>query len=355
MQLVTWEPYLLRLREAGLLLGRHAIVHCTNQYPISRIHDDWPWHLMDEIANAQQGKQLVLIMDSHTEAPSWRHVAAVVHRMRERYHIDPQCVIQWTGAATEPDSPIQTVTVMDAFSIIAWPYHCQPAPLPTHHFIMLARIPKPHRVAAAVGILRRGLQSRGHLTCGSGDHGGFVSYAYDGVPDELRGHFPLILPGEQFSATQTEEITIASTTRPEVTGAFCSVIPETSHDLMAPDVCMAFMTEKSEKCFLLEQVPIWIAAPGQVALAREWGFDTFDDIIDHTYDQESDPIRRIDLAIDQLVSICDRPIEHWQRYKLENAGRFQRNRQLCMELRAGHNEIQYRKLFDCFLRMPSAG
>jgi len=353
-QLDTWEPYLCLLERSGMLDGRHAFVHCTNQYPINDIDQLFPWNFWRELVRRKRGQQMIVIFDSHTEGVSWRHVSRTVNRMLFHDGIDPRCVVQWTGGSHEPDSPIQTVTVMDVFSLISWPQYCMPAS-PRHHFVMLARIPKPHRIAAAVAILDRGLEAHGFMSCGSGSHGTFDRKAFEHVPTQHRHRFPLLLPGDSVNHVQTVPYTIESTTRSEVTGAFCSVIPETSHDLMAPNVCTAFMTEKSEKCFLLEQVPIWIAASGQAALAREWGFDVFDDIIDHGYDLEPDPYKRTEMAADQLALLCAQPISKWQQYKLDNQERFMRNRTLCMELRATHPELQYRKLVDCIARMPAVG
>ena len=45
-----------------------------------------------------------------------------------------------------------------------------------------------------------------------------------------------------------------------------------------------FLTEKTFKAFGLRQIPIWFAVPGLVAQVRKLGFDMFDDIVDHSYD-----------------------------------------------------------------------
>ena len=45
-----------------------------------------------------------------------------------------------------------------------------------------------------------------------------------------------------------------------------------------------FLTEKSFKVFAWHQIPIFAATSGHVQAVRELGFDVFDDIIDHSYD-----------------------------------------------------------------------
>jgi len=271
--------------------------------------------------------------------------------MIAEFGIDPRCIIQWTGSGGEGNEPYQLVTVIDAFSIITFADIAKPHTA-THHFSMLARIPKRHRILAAVEILNRGLDDFGYVSCGSGDHGTLNTTVFDiDVPIYLRNRFPLLLPGEEFNHIQTQEFTVNSITGPAVTGSFCSVIPETTHDLMFPSVWTAFLTEKSEKCFLLEQVPIWIAAPRQVQLARDFGFDVFDDLIDHSYDTEPDPYCRIKLAIDQLQRLCETDINQLLRFKQHHQTRFTANRELCFDLRKNHTDMQYRKLVDCVNRM----
>ena len=120
---------------------------------------------------------------------------------------------------------------------------------------------------------------------------------------------------------------------------------------MWPNVFTAFLTEKSEKCFLLEHLPLWVAPPGQVKLARQWGFDVFDDLVDHAYDIEADPYLRIKMVADQLQRICGMNINDLRNFKELNRSRFQANRQLCFDLRKDHHDMQYAQLVNCISRM----
>lgn len=60
------------------------------------------------------------------------------------------------------------------------------------------------------------------------------------------------------------------------------------------------LTEKTFKAFGMLQVPIWWAVPGTVKLARSLGFDVFDNIIDHGYDDVQDESLRQRLVIEQI-------------------------------------------------------
>ena len=354
-QLHTWRPYMEMLAESGLSRSRHFFIHCVNQHPDQFIYECFPWEFLEETCAENSDKQIIVILDSHTEGPSLTHIHTTVDRMISEFGIDLQCIIQWTGSRGEENETFQRVTVIDAFSVITFADIAKPQAI-THHFSMLARIPKRHRILAAVEILQRKLDIFGYISCGSGDHGPINTTVFDvDVPLHLRSRFPLLLPGEHFNHIQTHEFTVDSITSPMVTGSFCSVIPETTHDLMFPSVWTAFLTEKSEKCFLLEQVPIWIAPPRQVELARDFGFDVFDDLIDHSYDHEPNPYCRIKLAIDQLEKICKLDLNQLRDFKLSNQSRFTANRDLCFHLRAHHHDMQYDKLVSCISQMPVFG
>ena len=64
---------------------------------------------------------------------------------------------------------------------------------------------------------------------------------------------------------------------------------------------------------------ILISNAGTVAYLRDNGFDMFDDVVDHSYDSESDPVLRIYSAIQKnqhLLSDRDLCLSHWQRCRL---------------------------------------
>jgi hypothetical protein len=64
-----------------------------------------------------------------------------------------------------------------------------------------------------------------------------------------------------------------------------------------------FVTEKTFKAFAMLQLPIWWAVPGVVDCVRTMGFDVFDDIIDHSYDQEHNEDQRLEMLIKQIKQL----------------------------------------------------
>jgi hypothetical protein len=67
-----------------------------------------------------------------------------------------------------------------------------------------------------------------------------------------------------------------------------------------------FISEKTFKVFRSGQLPIWLSGTNSVKYIKSLGFDIFDDIIDHSYDQESNLHKKIDCIhkeIDRLMTL----------------------------------------------------
>lgn len=69
--------------------------------------------------------------------------------------------------------------------------------------------------------------------------------------------------------------------------AVVEFVPETLYFCRGQLVSEKFTNSVMGFCF-----PIMIAVPGTVAYLRSLGFDMFDDVIDHSYDQITDPVER---------------------------------------------------------------
>jgi hypothetical protein len=70
-----------------------------------------------------------------------------------------------------------------------------------------------------------------------------------------------------------------------------------------------FISEKAFKPLLSGQFGIWLGCPGLVAYLRSIGFDMFDDYIDHSYDDEHDWHRRIDMIHHQIKQLLELDFE----------------------------------------------
>lgn len=68
-----------------------------------------------------------------------------------------------------------------------------------------------------------------------------------------------------------------------------------------------FFTEKTAKPIIARRLFVMFAGQGYLARLRELGFETFDSIIDESYDQEPDAERRWGMACDQLQWLTQQP------------------------------------------------
>ena len=87
------------------------------------------------------------------------------------------------------------------------------------------------------------------------------------------------------------------------------------------------LTEKTLHAFLGYNFPIVLGSVGTVEFLRNLGFDMFDDVVDHTYDTDPDPVGRVVNAINSnyhLLASSDFAIARWKACK----ARFDSNWQL---------------------------
>lgn len=85
-----------------------------------------------------------------------------------------------------------------------------------------------------------------------------------------------------------------------------------------------YITEKELQSIYGSNFMILFNAAGTVELMRSWGFDMFDDIVNHNYDLEVDPVKRIIRAISDNIHLLD-GTEDVDRLWEINKYRFQKN------------------------------
>lgn len=84
------------------------------------------------------------------------------------------------------------------------------------------------------------------------------------------------------------------------------------------------LTEKYYHSVLACNFPVLVASFGSVSQLRAFGYDVFDDIVDHSYDYEPNPFYRMKMAIDaniKLITDKEYALSKWQTC----SERFERN------------------------------
>lgn len=185
----------------------------------------------------------------------------------------------------------------------------------TCHYVSLGRLVRRERIYFTKKLLDNPvLFNKGIVTCGWGDSTlnfwqdqNSLDYLQLMLDDEDIKKFPLTLGHQDFDQHAFDEkfkSAIFNVVQESSIGAdfrshsnVYSIIP-TGWQIVTSD--RIFFTEKTAKAFLMNQIPLLIAAPGMVQVLRELDFDMFDDIVDHSYDKEDNIIKRCDMVYDEL-------------------------------------------------------
>ena len=220
--------------------------------------------------------------------------------------VSPNHIVIRSACLWDPDSPVRHIhTIVDECSdFITMLQDYQPNAIdPTHHFVCLNNGHRWQRFELTCELLKRNLKQYGQIS-------------YIQPPPVAVWGFPILIDRSEVSWIEQRDIDF-----PELSGALYNVICETAYE-PEPGISRLThhhrpgMTEKSYKCFALLQVPIWLAPYRAVACYRELGFDVFDDIIDHSYDLEIDPVKRISMVADQIQTVCEQ--SHMQLLGIKN-------------------------------------
>jgi hypothetical protein len=331
--------------------------HCLiiDIYSINYKQDIEFQHILDHMLPYKRSQRPhKLIIDAAYEAPTYRyHLKTFMDWMATHLSIPLKDQIIFSGSQHQFDDPVCNSTCISMAITHVVLKDSTHDLVPQHHYISLARTAKRHRLLTTIEILDRGLESYGHMSLGSGYYNNPAenSLLLAETPIRYQDKFPLYIDGLIAPGGSPDNQHYAS--HPKMTLAFCNVVQETSYD---PDITPGnwntpFITEKSTKPFAWGQVPIFIGAQGHIPPVRELGFDLFDDIIDHKYNDEPDGRRRIVLAVDQLEKICALPISRWQEYKQKNMHRFANNRAIAENLYRNNKQTMQKPNTENLLRV----
>jgi len=293
----------------------------------------------------QNGRQLVFIVDAKNEAPTYKHdLKNALDEISEKTNIPVKDFIILSGAYHQFDADIKYSYSPDIACRSELTRGASFDTLPNYHFVSLARIAKHHRIVATIEILDRGLEPYGNISLGSGYY--VVPSENDllnHVPERYAGKFPMYIDGVIAIDTDMQQYRSRDD---KIITSFVNFVMETAFE---PSISpytwnVPFITEKSMKPFAWGQIPIFLNCADSLQKIRDFGFDLFDDIIDHGYDNEPDPMTRIKLCVDQLEKICRWSLEDCQKFKQDNMQRFESNRKVLDKLLLNYHRITINNL-----------
>jgi len=227
----------------------------------------------------------------------------------------------------------------------------------THHFVALARTPRYSRTQVINSILNRNLQQWGYFSIGSGieynrgDNFFLENQQELGIDSKNLPYFPCFIDGViELSLGISYEIT-----NDKIKNALVNVVLESGFEYSSAvpgdqPWTVPMLTEKTVKAFALGQIPMILGPRGQVEKTRQQGFDLFDDLIDHSYDNEPDPLIRIEQFVSSLEKFIDRtPSNTLQDLKELLMPRFMSNQELAQKMSNYSIDVEVKKFLNSML------
>lgn len=274
-----------------------------------------------------QNKQIIFIFEMIYEAPSYRYdLKKYFDILINKFDIPHENIIIWSGAQNQFGDDVNFIT--ETFTCCSQEQLNENyRNLPTHHFVSLARLPRPHRQIATQEIWDKNLDRYGFCSIGASKRQHHIKLEL--IKPEYIHRIPTILDGyaDDFASQRDWKDS-------RIHGAFLHLVHESSFDrkFQTNFWNTVFFTEKTIKPFALGQVPIFVTVAGHVKSLRKHGFDMFDDLIDHEYDAEDDGMIRIQKAVEQLENLCNRDINWLRNFKQQNMHRFDNNYRLVKKI-----------------------
>lgn len=301
---VRWRAYLSNLRCGGRQM--HFLVWDWRPNPVDSLASFFPWDAYLSCRRAH-GDSLIVVIDSHQEGAGYTHdLAGVCGDLIASGQ--PADRILLFGNVREDDSvPVGWIDAEGGLDIGMHPLDDHTADgVTSHHFVMLARQPKPLRLLMASRVLSLGLDRFGHMSCGCiQDDIPWQQWSARYIDQRFAHRFPLLLDG----FVGQDNIDQYKTADHRIKHAAINIICETSQDhgmdTSVDTWVKPWLTEKTTKAFLLCQLPLVVGVSGTVSRIRSLGLDMFDDVIDHSYDDEADPFLRVEMVCNQLRRLAE--------------------------------------------------
>lgn len=179
-----------------------------------------------------------------------------------------------------------------------------------HKFSCLNSVPKIHRLITLNKLYQYNLQdyvlhsflwdkqehARNHLEADYWKQD-VINYAdeYEYFSNTLKDKCPITIDNISDTDTYLNDHTVSS---PAYNQTALHVITESSSTRL-------FFTEKTWKAIYSEQLFLSVNAPGSINKLEQFGFDVFRDLIDHSYDDQQDLVKRVTMCVQELDRLKD--------------------------------------------------
>ena len=274
---------------------------------------------METIAQDSSLQKFVII-NTH-EGASHHWFDRLIPDLQNQCKLPLDQIILRSSCLYNPDSPVEHIgSVVDyaTDTVSEYPHITEISGRTIgHHYVCLNNQHRWQRLELIKLLIDRGLIDYGRVS--------YLNAPRSEIETQYHDRFPMVLDKKDVTWSQGHVIDL-----PALQGAAFNIITESSYEKRPGSDRfethhLPGLTEKTFKTILLSQFPIFVAPANTVRCYRDLGFDAFDDIIDHSYDLELDPRKRLSMIADQ-IDLCVRySLSDLQRLSDQNRDRFQKN------------------------------
>ncbi len=319
---MIYKPNIITL---GFGAEPHGIVQVLNTVaytkPITIYLTDPLTNIADlpftEISKIEDKTSVFVILFS-AEGHAYREFKQIIDRLiNESKMIPGNICIHSTALSDADDSPVYLIgTISNLVGHMVHYVDLNPEKnfnfiqKPTHHYVCLNRLHRWERAALVEELFDRSLAMYGKISyaTGTADEVNVEKIKLVFKP-KYRNLLPMVVDKPDIDYENGFKMDNLY-----IKGALFNLVTESAyehpksindpyHKSILAQHC-AGITEKTFKVFIMGQIPIMLAPKGTVEACRRLGFDMYDDIVDHSYDLESDPQLRISKVVDEIERLC---------------------------------------------------
>ena len=122
--------------------------------------------------------------------------------------------------------------------------------------------------------------------------------------------------------------------------SYFSVVTETHHEFDNPDHDGLQFTEKTVKA-LISQPFIIVGQYGHLEKLREYGFQTYPELFDESYDLIENPMERIDFIIDEIERLCNMDKSELEKIYKSVLWKIEHNRKIMLDFENDEFTFKY--------------
>jgi hypothetical protein len=278
---------------------------------------NWRRMAIDNVENFSQYDKVII--DTGTEAPHFFVLDDLNKLLRDKGIND----VLYINSGLDFDRRINLIFLPSFFRVENPPTYIPPSNR-SRLYSSLSRIANGRfsRIFFTYKLYEYDLLNDGIVTCGCCEEDGVIENWISMFPAEFRSKMPMCYDGPVSREISSQFVmTIGN-------DCLINVVNESSFDIRESDIyrgimyndghywARPFFTEKTAKAINSRQMMLFACVKGYVERLRCLGFDVFDDVIDHSYDDVNSPDERLDMVARELKRLSQEGLERLKKVNM---------------------------------------